>query len=70
MPSKISRCNSCRKFFNSKRALKEHIDKNHRITNSKVVPSGITKRAVSLSSSKKPTIYDQKKSSSRQVDTG
>ena len=36
MASKISKCNSCGKFFNSKRELKNHIDKNHRITNSKM----------------------------------
>jgi uncharacterized C2H2 Zn-finger protein len=35
--NKISRCNICGHFFNSKRELKEHKDKNHRITNSKVV---------------------------------
>ncbi|MDQ3884794.1 MAG: hypothetical protein M3239_05050 [Thermoproteota archaeon] len=35
--NKISRCNICGEFFNSKRELKEHKDKNHRITDSKVV---------------------------------
>jgi uncharacterized C2H2 Zn-finger protein len=35
--NKISRCNICGKFFDSKRALKEHIDKNHRVTNSKML---------------------------------
>jgi hypothetical protein len=35
--NKISRCNICGHFFNSKRELKEHKDKNHRITNSKLV---------------------------------
>jgi uncharacterized C2H2 Zn-finger protein len=35
--NKISRCNICGYFFNSKRELKEHKDKNHRITNSKVI---------------------------------
>jgi uncharacterized C2H2 Zn-finger protein len=34
--NKISRCNICGEFFNSKRELKEHKDKSHRITNSKV----------------------------------
>ena len=34
---KISRCSSCGQFFDSKRELKGHIDKNHRITNSKIV---------------------------------
>jgi hypothetical protein len=32
MANKISRCNICGEFFNSKKELKEHIDKNHRIT--------------------------------------
>jgi uncharacterized C2H2 Zn-finger protein len=35
--NKISRCNICGEFFNSKKDLKDHKDKNHRITNSKVV---------------------------------
>jgi uncharacterized C2H2 Zn-finger protein len=34
---KISRCNICGKFFDSKKELKEHKDKNHRITDSKMV---------------------------------
>jgi hypothetical protein len=37
MTDTISRCNICGHFFNSKRELKEHKDKNHRITNSKLV---------------------------------
>jgi hypothetical protein len=37
MTNTISRCNICGHFFNSKRELKEHKDKNHRITNSKLV---------------------------------
>jgi uncharacterized C2H2 Zn-finger protein len=40
---KISRCNSCGKFFDSKRELREHIDKNHRITDSKISKAGINK---------------------------
>jgi hypothetical protein len=37
MASKISQCNSCARPFDSKKALKEHIDKTHRITDSKIV---------------------------------
>jgi uncharacterized C2H2 Zn-finger protein len=37
MASKISQCNSCARIFDSKKALKEHIDKTHRITDSKTV---------------------------------
>ena len=55
---KISRCNVCGKFLDSKRELKDHIDKNHRITNSKIA-AGITKHAA-LSSSKESTNYDKK----------
>jgi hypothetical protein len=40
---KASRCNSCGKFFDSKRELREHIDKNHRITASKISEAGINK---------------------------
>jgi uncharacterized C2H2 Zn-finger protein len=58
MASKISKCNSCGKFFNSKRELKNHIDKNHRITNSKMA-AGTTKQAA-LNSSKRSTRYNQK----------
>ena len=36
MANKISQCNSCARFFDSKKALKEHIDKTHRITDSKI----------------------------------
>ena len=39
MADKISRCNICGKFFNSKRKLKEHKDKDHRITDSKIMYS-------------------------------
>ena len=35
--NKISRCNICGEFFNSKKDMKEHKDNNHRITNSKIV---------------------------------
>jgi hypothetical protein len=35
--SKISRSNICGKFFDAKRGLKKHIDKEHRITNTKIV---------------------------------
>jgi len=37
MTSKISRCIICGLFFDSKKELKVHKDKNHRITNSKMV---------------------------------
>jgi hypothetical protein len=37
MTGKISRCRICDEFFDSKIELREHIDKNHRITNSKIV---------------------------------
>jgi hypothetical protein len=37
MANKISRCNICGEFFNSKKELKDHKDRNHRITNSKAV---------------------------------
>jgi uncharacterized C2H2 Zn-finger protein len=37
MTNKISRCHICGQFFYSKKELKDHKDKSHRITNSKVV---------------------------------
>lgn len=52
MTGKISRCNSCGRFFDSKRELREHIDENHRITDSKVAAGRITKRATLSSSIK------------------
>jgi uncharacterized C2H2 Zn-finger protein len=33
MHKKMSRCNICGQFFDSKKELTEHKDKNHRITN-------------------------------------
>jgi hypothetical protein len=36
MTSKISICIICGLFFDSKKELKEHKDKHHRITNSKM----------------------------------
>jgi uncharacterized C2H2 Zn-finger protein len=32
----ISKCIMCGQFFDSKKELKEHIDKSHRITNAKL----------------------------------
>ena len=37
MTNIISRCNMCGQFFQSKKGLKEHKDRNHRITNSKMM---------------------------------
>ena len=37
MTNKISRCNICGKFFDSKIELKSHKDRMHRITNSMLV---------------------------------
>jgi hypothetical protein len=36
MASIISRCIMCGDFFDSRRQLREHIDRHHRITNSKM----------------------------------
>jgi hypothetical protein len=36
MISTISRCNICGEFFDSKREIKDHKNKNHRITGSKL----------------------------------
>jgi uncharacterized Zn finger protein len=54
MPNKISRCNICGKFFDSKVELKRHKDKKHRISASNT-KAGITELAA-LSSPKK-TLY-------------
>jgi hypothetical protein len=35
-----SRCTMCGEFFDSKRQLREHIDRHHRITNSKMKARG------------------------------
>jgi hypothetical protein len=47
MAGKISRCNICGEFFQSKRRQREHKDRNHRITNSKMTTGRITKLAAS-----------------------
>jgi uncharacterized C2H2 Zn-finger protein len=44
MAKKILRCNICGEYFQSKKDLKDHKDKNHRITNSKIV--GLTRLIV------------------------
>jgi hypothetical protein len=49
--NKISRCNICGEFLNSKKELKRHKDKKHRIAAPKVI-ARITKLAA-LSSPKK-----------------
>ena len=36
MANKISQCNICARIFDSRKALKEDIDKTHRITDSKI----------------------------------
>ncbi|HEX2231009.1 MAG TPA: hypothetical protein VHG34_02360 [Nitrososphaeraceae archaeon] len=38
MTRKTSQCKSCTKIFDSKRELKDHIEKNHRITDEKILP--------------------------------
>ncbi|MDQ3835565.1 MAG: hypothetical protein M3270_01345 [Thermoproteota archaeon] len=53
MTPKISRCNSCGNFFESKKELKVHIDKIHRITDSKILPERITNCAILNNSLKK-----------------
>jgi uncharacterized C2H2 Zn-finger protein len=37
MTSIISRCNICGEFFDSRRELRKHKDKDHRITNAKMI---------------------------------
>jgi uncharacterized C2H2 Zn-finger protein len=55
MTNKISRCNICGEFFQSKRELKRHKDKNHRIPAPKSI-AGITKHAALSSSKTKTTL--------------
>ena len=52
MTSKISRCNICGEFFDSKRELKDHKDKKHRIAASKM-KTRMTKLAALNSPEKK-----------------
>jgi hypothetical protein len=52
MTRKISRCNICGEFFDSKTELKRHKDKKHRIAASKM-KAGITKLAALSSPNKK-----------------
>jgi hypothetical protein len=46
MANIISRCNICDDFFNSKRELRDHKDKNHRITDSKMKSKVLIKTAL------------------------
>jgi hypothetical protein len=43
MTSIISRCGICGEFFDSKRQLREHIDRHHRITKSKTAAASMEK---------------------------
>ena len=45
MVSRISRCNCCMKYFGSKKELKDHINKDHRITNEKMLMAAITRES-------------------------
>ena len=56
MPNKISRCNICGKFLDSKVELKRHKDKKHRISASKT-QAGITELAALSSPKKKPILW-------------
>jgi hypothetical protein len=58
MTNKISRCKICGKFLNSKRELKRHIDKNHRITAPKIIAE-ITDSGALSSSKKESTIWSE-----------
>jgi hypothetical protein len=58
MTNKISRCKICGKFLNSKRELKRHKDKNHRISAPKIV-AGMTKIATLNSSKTKTTLLSE-----------
>jgi hypothetical protein len=58
MTGKISRCNICGEFLNSKRELKRHIDRSHRITAPKTI-TGITKLAAVSSFNKKSTPWSE-----------
>jgi hypothetical protein len=42
MTNIISRCHICGKFFDSKKELKDHKDKNHRIAGSEITSAEIT----------------------------
>jgi hypothetical protein len=46
MRNKISRCSICSEFFDSKKELKDHKDKNHRIAGSKMAAAGITNQVI------------------------
>lgn len=58
MTNKISRCNICGEFLNSKKELKRHRDKNHRITAPKII-AGRTKLAAFSSPKRKSTLWSE-----------
>jgi hypothetical protein len=51
LTNKISRCNICGEFFDSKRELRLHKDKKHRISSSRM-KAGITELSASSSPKK------------------
>jgi hypothetical protein len=58
MANKISRCNICGEFLNSKRELKRHKDKNHRIAPPKRIAE-ITKTAGTSFPTRKSTGWSE-----------
>jgi hypothetical protein len=44
MASIISKCITCGDFFDSRKQLREHIDKHHRITNSKIAAAAAARK--------------------------
>ena len=56
MASKVSQCNICNTILDSKKKLREHKDRTHRITDSKIAAE-ITKLAVLTSFVKVQKVY-------------
>ena len=56
MTNKISRCNICGKFFDSKIELKRHKDKKHRISAAKT-KEGIPELSALSSTKKRPILW-------------
>jgi uncharacterized C2H2 Zn-finger protein len=48
MANVISRCSICDDYFNSKKELKEHKHKNHRITDSRIMMKAPISKGLSI----------------------
>jgi hypothetical protein len=58
MVAKISRCNICGQFLDSKKELRKHKDKDHRISNSKMLATAVLIEESTTTTTTIPTVKE------------